>query len=184
MSIDDAYLKECLREGRLYEVPLLSPDMTPKRRILATPKLMAQIDGGEAKGGQRRLVVELRADLDDFIGGGPITVGGPRHRSAYMKPMVRSKRDRGFGGHEVWEIRSRDPEPGIRVFGRFAQFDVYVATDWELRTTLGAFGSFIWRQEIRRCKHDWSTVFDTRDPHTGASVHDYISDPVDDLRDP
>jgi hypothetical protein len=184
MSIDDAYLDECLDERRLMEVPLLSPDLTEKRRILATPKLMADIEGDPASGADRRLVVELRGDLDDFIGGEPITVGGPRHKTAYMKPMVRSKRDTGFGGHEVWEIRSRDPKPGIRVFGRFAQYDVFIATDWEVRTTLGAFGSLIWRREIRRCKHDWTLVFGSREPHTGANVNAYISDPVVDLRDP
>jgi hypothetical protein len=184
MSIDDAYLRECLRDERLYEVPILSPSMTVQRRILALPKLMRQIDGSAASGGQRRLVIELRADLDDFIGGEPVTVGGPKHKAAYMKPMARAPRESGFGGHEVWEIRSREPEPGIRLFGRFAQRDVFVATDWERRDTLGALGSLIWRREIRRCKHDWTTVFGTRGPHIGANVHDYISDPVVDLRAP
>lgn len=42
----------------------------------------------------------------------------------------------------------------------------------------------MWRREIRRCKYDWTTVFDTRSPHTGASINDYISDQVIDLRDP
>jgi len=117
MSIDDDVINRCLYEGRLCEIPLLSPDLSQQRRILATPKLMAQIDGSTG-GANRRLVIELRADLDEFLGGEPITVGGPRHKKAYMKPMVRWSGDSGFGGYEVWEIRSRDPDPGIRVFGR------------------------------------------------------------------
>lgn len=182
MSIDVEYIEGCLQKGRLFEVPLISPDLSERRRILATPKLMAQIDG-TAGGGDRRFVVELRADLDDFLGGKPITVGGPKDKNAYMKPLLRSKADKGFGGHEVWEIRSRDPKPAIRVFGRFARRDVFVATDWEHRAILGGFGSLLWRREIRRCKHDWRAVFGTREAHTGGSVHDYISDPVIDLRD-
>lgn len=161
----------------------MSPDLDERRRILATPEVMTQIDGRHG-GTDRRLIVQLRADLDDFIGGQPITVGGPRHRHAYMKPMVRDKNHRGFGGHEVWEIRSRDPKPGIRVFGRFAQPDVFVATNLEARTMLGAFGSLEWRREIRRCKHAWNAIFGTRQPLVGEEINDYVSEQVVDLRNP
>jgi len=37
----------------------------------------------------------------------------------------------------VWEIRSVRPAPSIRVLGRFAEYDVFVATNYALRKPLG-----------------------------------------------
>ncbi len=183
MSIDDSLLRECVRDGSLVSVPPLKPGGRHMRIIMATAKLMGDLTGSNGSV-DPRLVADLRADMDTFLLGDPITVGGPKHKKAYMKPMARTRDGEGFSNHEVWEIRSLDPKPAIRVFGRFAKKDVFVATDWEVRKRLGGFGSLEWRREIRRCKHDWRTIFDTRQPHTGAHVDDYISDPVVDLRDP
>ena len=63
----------------------------------------------------------LRADLDRFLENGRIIAGHRRSRHAYMKRLDP-------GRDEVWEIRSRDPEPELRVFGRFAETDVFIGT--------------------------------------------------------
>jgi len=57
----------------------------------------------------------LRADLDRFISGARITVAARPYqaRNAYLAQLDQPR-------DEAWEIRSRDPEPSIRVFGRFA----------------------------------------------------------------
>jgi len=72
----------------------------------------------------------LWADFDHFCLGGVITVGYGRNSSCAMKQLD-PRTD------EIWEIRSRDPKPQIRVFGRFADTDVFVATHFCRREDLG-----------------------------------------------
>ena len=183
MSIAVGLLKELIVNGKLLAVPPLAPGGRHPRVILATQELMVDL---MATGAQTdpRIVAGLRADLDTFIRGDPITVGGPRHKHADFKPLARTKLEIGFSSHEVWEFRSVDPVPAVRVFGRFARRNVFVATHWHYREPLGDFGSLAWRREIRRCKHAWNNILGTRSPLHGGHVHDYISDPVVDLRDP
>jgi hypothetical protein len=41
---------------------------------------------------------------------------------------------------EVWEVRSLDPKPAMRVFGSFAQRDVFVGLAWAWRKNLNGYG--------------------------------------------
>jgi hypothetical protein len=72
----------------------------------------------------------LRADLDRFITGARIPVAARPYqaRSAYIAQLDQPR-------DEAWEIRSRDPEPSIRVFGRFAMTNWFVALTWSKRGT-------------------------------------------------
>jgi hypothetical protein len=77
---------------------------------------------------------------------------------------------------EVWEIRSRDPTPAIRVFGRFAICDTFIAFNWGYRKDLGGLGSKEFRFEINRAKSEWKKIFPTYQPVSGADIHDYVSE--------
>lgn len=111
----------------------------------------------------------LRADLERFIAGGMIAVaaqpltGG---RTAYMRQL--SKRF-----DEVWEIRSRDPKPGIRVLGRFADVDVFIALTWWRRADLGGPGTRAWRDAIVECKTKWNQLFPAYQPISSGVGHEY-----------
>jgi hypothetical protein len=183
MSIEIQALKSLISQRKLFSIPALSPGRGCPRVILASETLMSDLTAS-GPGADLRLVAELRADLDVYITGDPITVGGPRDKHADFKPLARTKHEVGFSTHEVWEFRSVDPVPAIRVFGRFARRNVFVGTHWHYRVPLGEFGSLEWRREIRRCKHIWNRILGSRDPLHGVNVHDYISNPVVDLRDP
>src|SRR4051794_34054666 len=63
---------------------------------------------------------QLEAFLSHFVEGGIVD-------SRYMKPLTRPAR-------YVWEIRSRRPRPSLRVLGRFADVDVFVATNVAVRS--------------------------------------------------
>lgn len=119
---------------------------------------------------------ELLATFDTFLGGRLITIGGRNDKDAYMKFLEPEQ-------EEVWEIRSIDPKPSIRVFGRFAAKNVFVATNMGFRSDLGGFGSIEFRAAMTHCKRAWSRCFHTWPPHKGKSAHDYISENVIDLRD-
>jgi hypothetical protein len=77
--------------------------------------------------------------------------------------------------HEVWTLRSVRPKPSLRVFGRFAEPDVFIATHIVERSELGEKDSEGYRREILRCKSKWSQLF-TSPPHSGKSYNDYITE--------
>jgi hypothetical protein len=110
----------------------------------------------------------LRADLDHFLEGGRIIVGHRRSRHAYMKRPDP-------GRDEVWEIRSRDPSPELRLFGRFAEMDLFVGTACVDREYLGDEDSREWRNEIVRCITDWRNLFHPYPPIRKRPLHEYIS---------
>jgi hypothetical protein len=114
----------------------------------------------------------VRADLDWFVQAKTILVpidsqhGGNAHMSQLKPPDT-----------EVWDFRCRDPEPGIRILGSFAEKDAFVALTWELRNPLGAFGSREWDAAILRCKTNWLSLFECQ-PLTGSYPSDYISNAI------
>ena len=69
----------------------------------------------------------LQADLELFAEGQPID---PKYLFLLYPPA-----------EGVWEIRSIRPHPSIRVLGLFAQKDVFIATNLELRENLGGWQS-------------------------------------------
>lgn len=79
---------------------------------------------------------------------------------------------------QVWEFRS-PPKPGIRVFGRFADFDVFIATNVELRERIDDD----FRREKEICKRFWRTLFPSYKPLTGTKLSDYLSN-FDDVGNP
>ena len=61
---------------------------------------------------------------------------------------------------EVWELKSVRPKPSIRVFGRFAQPNVFVATHWAFRTDLKGKWSQEYWEEIAKCEARWKGLTD------------------------
>ncbi|MBF6567436.1 MAG: hypothetical protein IVW54_01010 [Candidatus Binataceae bacterium] len=113
----------------------------------------------------------LRSDLDDYVEGRMISVARDSFKggkTAYLKRLHPP-------GDEVWEIRSRHPKPGIRIFGRFAEKDVFVALQWSNRSNLKGPGSREWRDAIERCKTEWRRMFYAYKPFTGNYPDEYFS---------
>jgi hypothetical protein len=59
----------------------------------------------------------------------------------------------------VWEIKSRREEPQIRVFGQFAQKDVFLATRFRYRSEMGNFDNPNWLYEIKQVERQWNSLF-------------------------
>jgi len=122
---------------------------------------------------------QLRAWIDNFTCGGRITVGSGANRNVDLK-ILNPPDD------EVWELRKRD-HPSTRVFGRFAMKDVFIATN--LRTAQELFALKwpsgdrvtwpVWREEIRRCKSIWRSLFLDYQPVSGGQLDDYLSNAID-----
>ena len=117
---------------------------------------------------------ELEADLQRFLVDRWITVPSD------LYPTVRkSNRDSYMaklrGEDEVWEIRSCAPRPGIRIFGRFALKDMFIAFTWAWRPELKGEGSAEWREAIGVCGAEWRKVLPSYAPLSGEYPYDYIS---------
>jgi len=122
---------------------------------------------------------KLRADLEEFVKGSVLAVSltPHRHKTAYMG-RLKQPRD------EVWDIRSRDPKPSLRVFGRFADRDIFVALFWSPRSVkiphtqrlpLGDRHSIQWNSAIRECKAEWRKLFPTYEPIHGEHHDVYLT---------
>lgn len=125
-------------------------------------------------------VGQLWSDLDHFSHGRKLTVGYGPEPTCIMKLLDPR-------GDEVWELRSKDPEPQIRVFGRFADTDLFVATHAEYRDFLGnpRLPKFDegnnWPAEIQRCHSIWDQLFQYAKPHSGNNINAYVSANVDEV---
>ena len=174
MSIRQYEIAARVQSGELY---LLRPEARgaeTKRVLLLTGTMkMAAVDGPWAdKIEENRLAGILRADLERFVLGDVLRVslGGRELATEDMKRLEDT--------YEVWEFKSK-AKKGIRVFGRFAGYDVFVATHWQWRRKLCAYGSKQWSTEINKCKTEWANLFQIHAPHTGDNIDVYISDAED-----
>lgn len=86
--------------------------------------------------------------------------------------MVRLAQLRPGDPEEIWEIRIvwQDPEePQIRIFGRFAARDCFVALTWEYRTGLD------YSVAMRACLAAWNALFPEDDCWKGKYFDGYLS---------
>lgn len=140
------------------------------RMLYVAEDLFLEINSG---GSDAYRMGQLQRDFDVFCQGPLITVGYGRESTCFMKPLEPIE-------DEVWEIRSRDPEPQVRVFGRFLLPDTFIATNAEFRDQLGEPGRSKWDgnnwpAEILRCKRRWEVFLPAQKPFSGDSVHEYIT---------
>ena len=170
MSIRDE-IQRCLTEQSLF-VHALAVAEEVKRCMLLSREIKNLLEGPWDDGNTAYRSGPLRDDLDRFVAGRPLAIAQAPYqaRTSYLAQLDEPR-------DEVWEIRSRDPKPAIRVFGRFAEKDVFVALIWSYREPLGGPGSREWRDAIETSKAEWRKLFFTWPPHSGGSAGDYLSEP-------
>jgi hypothetical protein len=157
-------------QGRLALMHPALSSIPITRKIYASTDVSDCVLGRISDSTMRNRGSKLRADLDLFIGGGLITVSLTPHKAgAALMGLLHPESD------GIWDIRSRDPNPGLRVLGGFAERDIFIALTWETRKQLGAKDSPEWRTAIQNCKTNWRNLFPTFDPLTGDDLDDYIS---------
>lgn len=175
MSIRDQ-IQMAVNEGWLVNAAPTLPSVPQSRVLFICRNLHDEIEANLNDRSVATRTAELLSTFDTYIGGRLITVGGRNDKHAYMKRLEPD-------AEEIWEIRSVDPKPSIRVFGRFVLPDVFVATNKGFRTELGGFNSPQFRRSMSICKIEWRKCFHTWPPHTGGNIHEYITHNAVDLRD-
>jgi hypothetical protein len=156
-----------LMSGRLVHLPHAIPGTPSVRIIIVNRDVLGATDLRHWSGDERYRLGVLRGDLDRFIGGGRVSVmlsPRPKPATTYLKrldPVVR----------EVWEIRSCDPSPGVRVLGRFVERDHFLGLAWNFRENL----SSSWDSICDRCLDQWRQLLPNYSAHMGRKADDYVS---------
>ena len=176
MSIKAA-IKRHVRAGRLFPLEMKMGSDPWVRGIFFSGEVKALLDGPwtEPENGVR--VLQLQADLESFV----------RGQSVVMCPEPFEADDAFIGRlhpseERVWDIRSRHPSPGLRLFGHFAAPDIFVAFDWGPRSRdwngkqeLGGRHSPHWEIAIRDCRERWTVLFPDHEALNGVEVHEFVT---------
>ena len=162
MSIEKE-IKQRILDGSLKELPLRAG--RKKRRLYVEATLYEEIVVERDDLEMMDRYTKLEADLNVFVTSQTIN---PHY--LYLLSPTRDK---------VWEIRSVEPKPQLRVFGFFAAKDTFVATNHEYRDELGGFDSAIWRREKRRALAIWRNLFNSYNPIDTIVVGDLVTGAID-----
>ena len=172
MSIQDE-ISVLVRQGRLIQLlPIIKSDRVKRFMFVSSAlyeRLQPEIDIGNEFDPR---FAHLRADLEKFILGGEINVAHDPFKKPTKTFLARTKPVE----DEIWDIRSIDPNPAIRVLGCFSEQDVFVALEWEFRSELGGPHDKAWRDFIVRCGAHWRRLFGSYLPLCGEKTSDYISE--------
>jgi len=163
MSIQ-GLIQHCLATEQLFPLHPWLPSTKQTRFVYVSRSVRDFIDSDDERAGQ------LHADLDLFIGGDVITASMvPRKAGKAYMGLLHPATD------GIWDIRSRDPSPALRLLGGFVWKDAYIGLILEKRALLGAFNSAPWKVAIRKCKTEWRNRFHAYPPLTGDDLHGYLS---------
>jgi hypothetical protein len=163
MSIE-VLIQQCIAQGRLHSVLPALPFVPTSRVIYVTTEIKQFIDSADARAGA------FHADLDSFSAGDRITGSmlPGRAKTAYMGLLDPVE-------NGIWDIRSRDPSPALRMLGGFARRDAFIGLTLYFRAPLGGIGSREWSQAITQTRTEWRNRFSSYEPLTGDNLHDLLS---------
>ena len=172
-------MQDMLDAGQRHEMLRFWKPLLPRPRIRMLYVAKELVDEIESNDRDEYRMGQLSRDFDFFCQSPRIAVGTGRETTCFMKRLEP-------GADEVWELRSRDPEPQVRVFGRFAQPDCFVATHAAFREDLGDLSWSRWEgnnwpTEIQRCKSKWAVLLPSQVTFSGGSIHAYITSGAVDL---
>lgn len=168
MSIREEISDE-IQRGRLFDLRPLAGGVR-RREVYVSQQVYEMISQPWPDDERALRFSAARAVLDDFSIGRRIVVADDPYRKRKNTTLARIAPTR----DEIWDFRCRAPKEGIRIFGRFALVDVFVALTWKFREELSS-DPVLWRAEVQDAKAQWRLLFKTYPPHTGESVNDYLT---------
>lgn len=146
--------------GTLVRLTPLSPRAMKRRALYVTDPIWRLLDAETTDEITEERYGRLRADLETFVVERDIYP----HYLYWLTPR----------GDSVWEIRSIADEPTLRVLGRFAEPDSFVALAIEERAELGGWESESWKRAKRTTIQRWNSILNIP-PVEGNSENDFFS---------
>ena len=162
MLIDEA-IEAAKAAGKLVVAKPAVPWVGEPRAFLMCQPLYTAIAEGRLSNDEKvmRRWAQLEADISHFIEGGFVT-----------EDLIKQLKPRKF---EHWELRSRNPRPSLRVFGRFAKPDVFVGTHVSARRFLGGMWSSEYEHEKLVCGDHWKAA-GLPEPFSADAYEKYITE--------
>jgi hypothetical protein len=170
MSIRET-IRDWHRSGELF---LLSPAIpsTPSIRWIFTSKeVFEAVHGPWSSEKEQKNMMRARATFDAFISGQKISVRLPPSKNVTAQLAQLEE-----ANDEVWEFRCREPSPQVRVFGRFAEKDLFISFIKRNRDEFESNNDFL--PVMEECKRHWRTFFPSYNPYRGSTADDYVSNCV------
>lgn len=172
-----AAIKRHVHAHRLHALDMTDASDRVERVLVFTEAVRTLLDGPWTHPSCASRAMRLRADLEAYVRGDPV--------SMCLEPYEAG--DAFFGRlaepeEEVWDVRAREPNPALRLFGRFAAPDHFIAFDWRPRSKpwngrepLGDRHDPDWNTAKAECIGQWVTLFPKHEPVHGGTVDEYVT---------
>lgn len=181
-----AAIKRHVRAKRLFALEMGDVSDPVKRILVYSESVRGLLEGPWVHYSCAPRVGRLRADLEAFVRGDPISI--------CLEPYVAGDAFLGRLAEptdEVWDMRAREPNPALRLFGRFAAPDHFVAFDWRPRSKPWNGREALtdrhdpgWETVKTDCKRQWETLFPKHEPfHDLENANEYITENGHSFRD-
>lgn len=177
MSICDDIQQGARFKGRLFPVGH-TIGFSVVRPIYASIEIERLLYGEKQDQDWKNRIAALGADFDRYLDGNVIHAALSDPNKPYARKQLSLVRQLWPASGEVWEIRNRNMKPTIRIFGRFAAKDWFIALTWATRPELKEPASPHWKQAIADCSTKWDELFNKHPPLTRVNLHDYISNAI------
>jgi hypothetical protein len=179
-------IEEQRAAGKLFLLPLAMRSERPVRTMLVSPELYGQLTGANWRTREEATRFgKLRGDLEHFIIEGQISM----HLNPHERKLSRAAKSAYMGlldhpRNGIFDIRSRDPSPALRVLGGHAIRDIFVALKCHPRSVavdfldlppLGPRESKEWALAIGTCMDHWKELFGEDKPITGSDPDVFLT---------
>jgi hypothetical protein len=169
MSIQEQVNKLC-DDGLLVKVEQSWPGLPERRTIYVTPSLVTLLEGPWHEVIWEKRWYRARQQIDEFIDGTRLTLrSAPRKSSTCFMSLLEPE------SNEIWEIRCRDPKPGLRIFGSFIKRDTFVALTCAPHECLTSEED--WDRAIQQYKTEWEKHFN-EPAFRGPYPNDYLTNAI------
>lgn len=141
----------------------------PRRRLYLGRRAMKEFD--DPSSAVNLLVGNgfIKAALTRWVSGGRIYGDRRRRFLSRLSPPP----------PEIWEIRVTEPIVQARLFGRFAEPDTLILTNFHTRGHLGDKGSAAWKTAMADCERLWRDLFQNMEPFCGNNINAYVTENCD-----
>ncbi len=183
MSIRELWQRR-VQDKELFKLEFLIAGRSEKRTVLLSPEINKLVSPPWPDTEMGIRCAQLRAEMEDILAGERLVVswapaGKARdyHQIARLEPLE----------DNIFDIRSVEPPPALRILFHFAEKDVLVThfcsprsvpVHWLDRVPLLDRRSKAWRKAIVESNANWSVLFPHYSPHSGTKIDDFLSNAV------
>jgi hypothetical protein len=162
-------IQEWERSGELFHLPPVFASDSARRWLFCSQEIWQACHGPWTSEKEQKAWGHALGTLDAFITGRTIMVRFPpsKNRLALLALLEEETED-------VWEFRCRDPKPQIRIFGRFAEADLFIALSWRFKSDCHTGEHY--EEAKEQCKKRWRYFFPSYKPFRGEDINDYVSE--------